>query len=228
MAATLEDVERAVRIMAEVGVRKERYFSDLDAVVGDGDFGFSLARGFEQVLLQWEDLDRRNLGAFLKQIALLTVKHVGGTSGPLWGTGFLRAGNYAGERLEVAPEELVGMLRAAIAGIMERGKANLGDKTFLDALVPAVDVGEAAIGDGLATGEVLERVAATARRQAEATRDLMALRGRAAYTGERSRGALDAGAVAVAVMLEEIASAWSLQDSRDQDGSTDEEVHQRP
>jgi dihydroxyacetone kinase len=100
------------------------------------------------------------------------------------------------------------MLRSAIAGIMARGSAELGDKTLLDALVPMTDAIEAALADGLSSAEVVERAAVAARSAADATIDMVARRGRAAYTGERSRGSVDAGATAVAVLMEQIAQSW--------------------
>jgi phosphoenolpyruvate---glycerone phosphotransferase subunit DhaL len=92
MAATLPDVERVVRVMAETVVANEKYFGDLDAVVGDGDFGYSMARGFEIVLSDWDGFDRTDISTFLKKVAVVITSRIGGTSGPIWGTGFLRAG----------------------------------------------------------------------------------------------------------------------------------------
>jgi dihydroxyacetone kinase-like protein len=203
--ATLADVESAVRTIAAVAVENEKYFGDLDAVVGDGDFGYSMARGFEIVLSDWDTFDRTDIGTFLKKIALVITSRIGGTSGPIWGTGFLRAGSTAGAVIELEPEQVVAMLRAAIAGIMARGKSDVGDKTLLDALVPATDTIERSIEAGLDPASTLLAAAATARERAEATRPMQAMRGRASYTGERSIGTLDAGAVAVAVMFEALA-----------------------
>jgi phosphoenolpyruvate---glycerone phosphotransferase subunit DhaL len=206
----LEGAQVVVRTMAEVAVENERYFGDLDAVVGDGDFGFSLARGFEVVLSRWEELDRTSLGAFLKAIGLIITTKVGGTSGPLWGTAFLRAAAFATQEPDPGSAQVVGMLRAAIEGIKQRGRSDLGDKTLLDALVPAVDTLEAQLGSGVDASTALGPAAATARQRAEGTRDMLAKRGRAAYVGERSIGTLDAGAVAVAVMFEAVAERWPI------------------
>src|SRR6201990_3105378 len=139
MAALLPDVERVVRVMAEVAVANEKYFGDLDAVVGDGDFGFSMARGFELVLSGWADLDRADIGTFLKKIAVTITSRIGGTSGPIWGTAFLRAGAEAAGEDSLDADRIVAMLRAAADGIKARGGAELGDKTLLDALIPATD-----------------------------------------------------------------------------------------
>ena len=207
--ADLADVEAVVRTIATVAVDNEKYFGDLDAVVGDGDFGYSMARGFELVLQGWDDFDRTDIGTFLKKVAVVITSRIGGTSGPIWGTAFLRAGAAAGAADQLSPDQVVAMLRAAIAGIMARGKSDVGDKTLLDALVPAVDAIEAAVLEGGTAASALRAAAATARERAEATRSMIAKRGRAAYTGERSIGTLDAGAVAVAVMFEALADQWA-------------------
>jgi len=207
--ADLADVEAVVRTIATVAVDNEKYFGDLDAVVGDGDFGYSMARGFELVLQGWDGFDRTDIGTFLKKVAVVITSRIGGTSGPIWGTAFLRAGAAAGAADRLSPDQVVAMLRAAIAGIMARGKSDVGDKTLLDALVPAVDAVEAAVLEGGTAASALRAAAATARERAEATRSMIAKRGRAAYTGERSIGTLDAGAVAVAVMFEALADQWA-------------------
>ncbi|HYB46588.1 MAG TPA: DAK2 domain-containing protein, partial [Streptosporangiaceae bacterium] len=138
--ADLADVEVVVRTIATVAVDNEKYFGELDAVVGDGDFGYSMARGFELVLSGWDDFDRTDIGTFLKKIAVVITSRIGGTSGPIWGTAFLRAGVTAGTADQLDSAQVIAMLRAAIEGIKARGKSDVGDKTLLDALVPAVDV----------------------------------------------------------------------------------------
>jgi len=204
-----ENVDLVVRTMAQTAVDNETYFGELDAVVGDGDFGYSMARGFEIVVNDFDSFDRTDIGTFLKKVAVTITSRIGGTSGPIWGTAFLRAGTTAGDATELTADDVVGMLRASIEGIKQRGDADVGDKTLLDALVPAVDELEAATKDGADAATALQRAAGVARERAEATREMVAKKGRAAYTGERSIGTLDAGAVAVAVMLEALAEAWA-------------------
>ncbi|MGZ5307306.1 MAG: dihydroxyacetone kinase subunit DhaL [Actinomycetota bacterium] len=210
--ASLARVELVVRTIAQTAVDNEKYFGDLDAVVGDGDFGYSMARGFELVLADFDSFDRTDIGTFLKKIAVVITSRVGGTSGPLWGTAFLRAGATAAGKTEVTTDDTLAMLRAAIEGIKKRGQSDLGDKTLLDALVPAVDELQQALDEGDDAGGALKRAATRARERAEATREMLAKRGRAAYTGERSIGTLDAGAVAVAVLFELVAHAWAAND----------------
>ena len=206
MAGDLADVEYVVRTIAQTAVDNEKYFGDLDAVVGDGDFGYSMARGFEVVLSGWDGIDRTDIATFLKKVAITITSKIGGTSGPIWGTMFLRAAATIGDKSEVDGDTLVAALRAAAEGIKARGKAELGDKTLLDALVPATDALEQALASG---GDAAAAFATTARETAEATKELQARRGRASYTGERSIGSVDAGAIAVAVMAEQIAAGWA-------------------
>jgi len=212
--SSFEDVEFVVRTMAQTAVENEKYFGDLDAVVGDGDFGYSMARGFEIVVADFDTFDRTDIGTFLKKIAVVITGRIGGTSGPIWGTAFLRAGATSAGKTELTTDDAIAMLRAAIEGIKQRGQSDLGDKTLLDAFVPAVDVLEASLADGDGAKAALAKAAAIARERAEATKEMVAKKGRAAYTGERSIGTLDAGAIAVAVMLERLAETWPDDDER--------------
>jgi phosphoenolpyruvate---glycerone phosphotransferase subunit DhaL len=202
----LDDV---VRVVAETAIANEAYFSELDGVVGDGDFGYSLARGFEKVLGEWDKIDRAPPGPFLNKVASLIISAVGGVSGTIWGTAFLRAGLALGQKAEVSTGDIVPVLRASIEGIKKRGQSDLGDKTLLDSLIPATDALEQALSAGKTGAEAVLEMAAVARTSAEATRPMLAKRGRAAYTGERSIGTLDAGAVAVAVIIEAVSAKWA-------------------
>ena len=203
-----KDVEFVVRLIADTVLENEAYFSELDGVVGDGDFGYSIARGFEKVLQEWDSMDHSLPGNFLKKVSSTIVSAVGGVSGTIWGTAFLRAGMALGTKTEIASADVIAMLRAAIEGIKKRGNCDLGDKTYLEALVPTTDALEKAFAEGKDAQSTLNIAAVVARESAEATRPMIAKRGRAAYTGERSIGTLDAGSVAVAVIFEAISKAW--------------------
>jgi dihydroxyacetone kinase-like protein len=202
----LAQAELVVRTIAQTAVDNEKYFCDLDAAAGDGDFGYSLARGFEIVVSDWDEIDRSDVGTLLKKTAIILTKRIGGTSGPIWGTAFLRAGGSLGDNPEPSGEDVVAALRASIEGIKQRGGADLGDKTLLDALSPAVDELEAALPEGPVVA--IERASRVARSSAEATNGMLAQRGRASYTGDRSRNSPDAGAIAVAVLFEAVLEAW--------------------
>lgn len=203
-----EDTEFVVKSIAQTVVDNEKYFGDLDAAAGDGDFGYSLARGFEVVLSEWDDYDRSDSATFLKKVAQTITKKIGGTSGPIWGTAFLRAAKTAEDR-EVDGAVVVEMLRAAVQGIQDRGKAELGDKTLIDSIVPGTDALEQAVQAGTDGPGGAKAFAEAARKAAEDTAELQARRGRASYTGERSKGSPDAGAMAVAVIAEDLTTRWN-------------------
>lgn len=207
-----DDVDLVLKTMAQTIVDNADYFAQLDSVAGDGDFGYSLRSGFEVVVADYDTFDRSTIGALLKKIGFVMSAKVGGVSGPIWGTAFLRAAAAAGDRTEITPEDVIAMLRASIAGIMQRGDASLGDKTLLDALVPAVDSLEASLADPATVGDhgvaAIQAAADVAVKAAEDTKPMIAKRGRAAYTGERSIGSVDAGATAIGVILQAISAAW--------------------
>ncbi|MEV7933608.1 MULTISPECIES: dihydroxyacetone kinase subunit DhaL [unclassified Curtobacterium] len=206
--AATTHLEQTVRLIATTCVENETYFSDLDAVAGDGDFGYSLARGFENVLEGFDGYDRSDPGTFLQQVAMTMSSRIGGTSGPIWGTAFLRAAGVVKGREDLGADDVVAMLRAAVEGIKKRGGADLGDKTLLDAIVPMTDAIEADAAAGADGTAIARRAAEVARQAADATSALEARRGRASYTGERSIGSPDPGAVAVAVLAERVADDW--------------------
>lgn len=207
-AESFATTEHVVRTIAQTCLDNEKEFGDLDSVVGDGDFGYSLARGFEIVLSDWDSYDRADVGTFLQRVAVAITSRIGGTSGPIWGTAFLRAGGTVKGRTEIGGDDVVAMLRAAVEGIKARGNADVGDKTLIDALVPMTDAIEASLAAGKDPGDVAAAAASAAREAADATTGMLARRGRASYSGERSIGSPDAGAVAVAVLAERIARSW--------------------
>ena len=207
--AALRDAEQLVRTIAQTALDNEKYFSDLDAVVGDGDFGYSLARGFGKLIEGWDAMEYSDVGGLLKKTAMTLSSRIGGTSGPIWGTAFLRAGGALSDKPAPSGDDVVAALRASIEGIKQRGNSDLGDKTLLDSLIPAVDTLEQELSAGKPAAEAIAAAAATAREAAEATKTMLAKRGRASYTGERSQNSVDAGAMGVAVIFESVSRAWS-------------------
>jgi phosphoenolpyruvate---glycerone phosphotransferase subunit DhaL len=201
-------LESVVRTIAETCVENEKYFSDLDSVVGDGDFGYSLARGFEIVLESWDDYDRTDQATFLQKVAITMSGRIGGTSGPIWGTAFLRAAGAIKGVESIDGPAVVAMLDAAVEGIKMRGGADVGEKTLLDALVPLTEAIREQVGAGADDRAILAAAVAAAAAGAESTTMMQARRGRASYTGERSIGSPDPGAVAMAVLTERIAHSW--------------------
>jgi dihydroxyacetone kinase-like protein len=210
--SSLDDLDLVIKTMAKTIVDNADYFAQLDSIVGDGDFGYSLRNGWEVVQADYDSWDRPNAGAVLKKIGLTLSGKVGGVSGPMWGTAFLRAGVTAGDQ-DLTPDLVIAMLRAAIEGVMARGGASLGDKTLLDALSPATDSLEASFKDPATAQDhgvaAVQQAADVAVKAAEDTMGMLAMRGRAAYTGERSRDSVDAGATAIGVILQAVAAAWA-------------------
>ena len=206
---SIEATELFVRTLAGVAIQNEKYFADLDGVCGDGDFGISLAAGFSKVMEQWEALDRSTPGALLKSVSMTIASRVGGVSGAIWGTAFLRASITAGTKQELTADDVVAMLKAATEGMKKRGQSDLGDKTLLDAYVPAVDEFARVLGEGGSAAQAIQAASIVARQKTEEIKSWIAKRGRASYTGERSCGTYDAGSIAIAMMAERLADVWS-------------------
>jgi phosphoenolpyruvate---glycerone phosphotransferase subunit DhaL len=207
----LHEAELVVRTIAQTAVDNEAQFGELDAVVGDGDLGFSLARGFGKLLDEWDGLVYDDVSMLLRRCATVISGRVGGTSGPIWGTAFLRASITFADVPAPSGADTVAALRAAAKGIQERGGCELGDKTLLDALVPAIDELERGVEAGGGLRAALPASADAALTAAEATKGMLARRGRAAYAGERSRDSVDAGAIVVAVMLRAVSDAYAIE-----------------
>ena len=193
------DIERAIRTTCGTVLRNEMYFADLDGLAGDGDFGTSLATGFRQIEKEWDEIPKTDIGAMLLKISMIVSKHVGGSSGPIWGTGFMKAAMLTRGKESITLQELADMLGSAIEGIQARGGAKLGDKTLLDALIPVHE--QLKSGGDKATA--LKEAAAAADAAIDETRTLVAHRGRASQVGERSANTPDPGIVAIATILQD-------------------------
>ena len=192
-------IERAIKTTCSTVLRNEHYFADLDGLAGDGDFGTSLATGFRQIEKEWDDIPKTDIGAMLLKISMIVSKHVGGSSGPIWGTGFMKAAMLTRGKTAITLQELADMLGSAIEGIQARGGAKLGDKTLLDALIPVHERLKAG-GDN---ATALKEAAAAADTAIDETRTLVAHRGRASQVGERSANTPDPGIVAIATILQD-------------------------
>jgi dihydroxyacetone kinase-like protein len=177
------------------------WLTALDAAIGDGDHGHNMARGFQAVAERVAEAPTEDLGALLKLTGTTLISTVGGAAGPLYGTAFLRAGAALAGRPQATAGELAAAGRAALAGISARGKATAGEKTMIDALLPAIETLEEAVALGADVAEALTRAADAAARGARATIPLVATKGRASYLGERSVGHQDPGAASLALLL---------------------------
>ncbi|EHR62752.1 dihydroxyacetone kinase subunit DhaL [Saccharomonospora cyanea] len=199
MACTANDVAAALRAAAETVAEHRVELTDLDRPIGDADHGENMHRGFTALTAGLEGAVPETPGAVLKLAATTLISKVGGAAGPLYGTAFLRAATAVGQAGELDAAAVVAALRAGLAGVVARGKAEVGDATMVDALKPAVDAAERAEGDGVAA--VLSAAADAAEEGANSTKPLVARKGRASYLGERSIGHLDPGAWSTALLL---------------------------
>ena len=203
-----EKIIQIIDKMAEIIIANEVYFCELDSVAGDGDFGMSVAKGFKQLKTEWDDLSTDNIGAFLKDAGMIITEFCGGASGPIWGSAFRAAAKSAKGKEEVTLAEFADMMEAAVAGIQKRGKAQLGDKTLLDALIPFGVALRDGAKDGIDLKEAFVNAAKAARDGAELTKTMVAKRGRASYVGERSLTHPDAGAMALGIIFTGIVESF--------------------
>ena len=208
MAVSTEDVLRWLNALQKVFAENRQHLTDLDSAVGDGDLGISLDRGFTAVQAELSANPPADLRSVFQTAATVLIRTMGGTAGPLLGTFFLRAGAACAGKSELAPADVMALFQAGVEGIQQRGKAALGDKTMLDALLPAVDAMRGAVEAGRGLPEILERGAAAAEAGMRATISMSARKGRASYLGERSVGHPDPGATASHLMLKAAAEVW--------------------
>ena len=173
----------------------------LDSAIGDADHGANMRRGMAAVVAKLDATPDAGPAALLKSAGMTLVSTVGGASGPLYGTLFLRMATAAGDREELDAAGFAAALRAGLDGVVARGKAAPGDKTMLDALVPAVDALDAALSDGAGLRDALRAAATAADEGSDATVPLVARKGRASYLGERSAGHRDPGATSTALLV---------------------------
>lgn len=189
-----------LREFARVIGENEQYLSDLDAAIGDADHGINMNRGMTAVVAALDDTPPADPAALCKLVGMTLVKSVGGASGPLYGTFFLRMAPALGTD-DVSGTTFATALRAGVDGVVQRGRAEAGDKTMYDALAPAVDALDTALSTGAAFPAALSTAATAAENGRDATESLVARKGRASYLGERSVGHIDPGAASAAMLI---------------------------
>ena len=192
--------------MAAAMEEQRRYLTKLDSEIGDGDHGTNMHRGFQAALERLEGTDPSTPADALKAVSMALISKVGGAAGPLYGTAFLRASTALQGKDEVSAEDAAAALEAALGGIKQRGKAEAGDKTIVDALEPAAEAAKGTVSDGSAA-DVLRAAAEAAKEGAEATVPLTARKGRASYLGQRAAGHQDPGATSTYFLLDAAARA---------------------
>ena len=205
-----DDVVRWIRAFAaEVSANKEQ-LTQLDAAVGDGDHGINMDRGMSAVLAKLDAAtEKQDIGALLKTVGMTLVSTVGGAGGPLYGTLFLQMGTAVSGKDQLDPDDWAAALEAGIAGVQARGKAEPGDKTMIDALIPGRDALKSALAEGASFEDALRQSADAAGQGMRDTIPLVARKGRASYLGERSAGHQDPGATSSHLLLETAAETWS-------------------
>ena len=187
--------------MAAAMEENRRYLTKLDSEIGDGDHGNNMNRGFQVVLERLEDAAPAPPADVLKAVSMALISKVGGAAGPLYGTAFLRASTALSDKEEISAEDAAEALEAALGGIKQRGKAEVGDKTIVDALTPAADAAKEAASEG-SVARVFRSAADAAKEGAESTVPLTARRGRASYLGARAEGHQDPGATSTYMLLD--------------------------
>src|SRR5215213_3784475 len=194
--------------MAAAMEENRRYLTKLDSEIGDGDHGNNMHRGLQAALERLDGADPSSPADALKAVSMALVSKVGGAAGPLYGTAFLRASTALSDKDEVSAQDTAGALEAALGGVKQRGKAEVGDKTIVDALEPAVEAAKEAAGEAAGSVAAVFRAAAEAAREgAESTVPLTARKGRASYLGARAQGHQDPGATSTYLLLDAAARA---------------------
>lgn len=209
MSITRDDTLNWVKAIASVIVENSTYLTQLDAAIGDADHGANMERGFKAVMNKMPEISDKDIGTIFKTVGMTLISTVGGAGGPLYGTFFLQAGMKTAGKMELNLADWTEALEAALNGVVMRGKAELGDKTMVDALTPAVAALKGSIPENQPIHEALERSAEAARKGMEGTIPLVARKGRASYLGERSAGHQDPGATSSYLILKAAADCWN-------------------
>jgi phosphoenolpyruvate---glycerone phosphotransferase subunit DhaL len=198
-----------IREYARVIGENAQHLTDLDAAIGDADHGINMERGMSAVLGALDEAAPADMSALCKQVGMTLVKSVGGASGPLYGTFFLRMAGALGTGDRVDAADFAKALRAGVEGVVQRGRAEAGDKTMFDALAPALDALDAALSSGGDLAVALADATVAAEKGRDATESMVARKGRASYLGQRSVGHVDPGATSAAMLIAAAASAFA-------------------
>jgi dihydroxyacetone kinase-like protein len=201
MAVTRNQIITWLEKTAVVLIDNKQYLTDLDSPIGDADHGINMARGFNKVMEKLPTVADQDIGNILKTVGMTLISSVGGASGPLYGTFYMRAGTAVMSKEELSNDDLYTMLQAGVEGVVQRGRAQAEDKTMYDAWSPALTALKAAIEAGDDTLTAIEKTVAAAEQGMKATIPLQARKGRASYLGERSIGHQDPGATSTHLIL---------------------------
>jgi dihydroxyacetone kinase-like protein len=205
MPITTDDVLTCLHRMADVIDENKKHLTKLDAAIGDADHGINMDRGFKSILKKVPSVEDKDAGTILKTAGMALVSSVGGAGGPLYGTAFMQAGMAVAGKYELEGKDILAALDSALKGVVMRGKANLDDKTMVDAITPAVEAMREALENGAGTLEALDEAAAAAKQGMTDTIPMLAKKGRASYLGERSIGHQDPGATSSYLLIQTMA-----------------------
>jgi dihydroxyacetone kinase-like protein len=208
MVVKLAHIMAWLEALQHTYIEHRQRLTDLDAAIGDADHGINMERGFKAVWVELSAKPPPNISTALKTTAMVLLRTVGGASGPLYGSFFLRASAATGSKRTLASDDVAAMFDAGLAGIAQRGKAAPDDKTMLDALGPAVAAMRTAVAAGATVTEMLELASNAAERGMQATTPMQARKGRASYLGERSIGHQDPGATSMYLLIRAAARTW--------------------
>ena len=209
VSVSYDEVVVWVRAFAAQVAENKDYLTQLDAAIGDGDHGINMNRGMSAVVGKLDEAaGEQDIGALLKTVGMTLVSSVGGAGGPLYGTLFLQMGTAASGKTELGPDDWAAALEAGIKGVEARGKAEPGDKTMIDALLPGLEALRSALDGGASFEDALTASAEAAGQGMRDTIPLVAKKGRASYLGERSAGHQDPGATSSTMLLETAAATW--------------------
>jgi dihydroxyacetone kinase-like protein len=197
-----------VEALQQVYADNKDYLTGLDSAIGDADHGINMNRGFTAVKAELEKTNPQDVSAVLKTVAMALIRTVGGAAGPLYGTFFMRASAVCAGKNELQPADVIVMFEAGLDGVLQRGKAELNDKTMVDALRPALTAMQQALASGSDLKEILQQGVSAAEEGMKNTIPLQAKKGRASYLGERSIGHQDPGATSSYLMLKTAADMW--------------------
>jgi dihydroxyacetone kinase-like protein len=204
------DNNKLLQILENIGdriIENKMFLNDLDTAIGDGDHGINMARGFTNIKEKLKDLQGKDCATILNTVAMTLISTVGGASGPLYGTAFMKSAAAVKGKENLDSTDLLNILKASIDGVQMRGKAVKGEKTILDSLIPAYEVYEKALNEGNSTTEALEQAVIAAKEGVEYTKTIKATKGRASYLGDRSIGHADPGATSSKIILEALLEA---------------------
>lgn len=208
MSIHRDDTVAWIKSIGSVIDENNSYLTQLDAAIGDADHGANMDRGFKAVMGKLPEISDKDIGTIFKTIGMTLISTVGGAGGPLYGTFFLQAGMKTAGKMELSLADWGDALEAALNGIIMRGKAELGDKTMVDAITPAVQALKQAMQDQQPINTALALSARAAQKGMEGTIPLVARKGRASYLGERSAGHQDPGATSSFLILKAAADTW--------------------